>query len=205
VQSEKAPRIDPRVKRTRKLLQQAFAELLSEREFHNITVNDITERAEVNRATFYLHFDDKYALLSYSVREALQQLLSQRLPEANTANTLTLTNLRLMAVTVCEFMGQFFGHCRPGMRNDEQMLVAMQVQDYIQEILVEWITTTQGGAKIRPQAAEQAAIPLGWIIFGTVFESVRLQRKQTPEQIADQMLVFLAPSLQAYLTDLVRP
>lgn len=199
---EKTPRLDPRVKRTRKLLQQAFAELLSEREFHSITVNDITERAEVNRATFYLHFDDKYALLSYSVREALQQLLNQRLPGAD---TLTLNNLRLLAVTVCEFMGQFFGHCRPGMRNDEQMLVAMQVQDYIQEILVAWITKTPGGAKLRPQAAEQAAIPLGWIIFGTVFESVRLQRKQTPEQVADQMLVFLEPSLQAYLTDLVHP
>jgi AcrR family transcriptional regulator len=202
VETEKTPKVDPRVKRTRKLLQQAFAELLSEREFHSITVNDITERAEVNRATFYLHFDDKYALLSYSVREALQQLLNKRLPDAD---TLTLTNLRLLAVTVCEFMGQFFGHCRPGMRNDEQMLVTMQVQDYIQEILVAWITKTQGGAKLRPQAAEQAAIPLGWIIFGTVFESVRLQRKQTPEQVADQMLVFLEPSLQAYLTDLVHP
>jgi AcrR family transcriptional regulator len=202
VETEKTPKVDPRVKRTRKLLQQAFAELLSEREFHSITVNDITERAEVNRATFYLHFDDKYALLSYSVREALQQLLNKRLPDAD---TLTLTNLRLLAVTVCEFMGQFFGHCRPGMRNDEQMLVTMQVQDYIQEILVAWITKTQGGLSLRPQAAEQAAIPLGWIIFGTVFESVRLQRKQTPEQVADQMLVFLEPSLQAYLTDLVHP
>jgi AcrR family transcriptional regulator len=199
VENEKTTKLDPRVKRTRKLLQQAFVELLGDKEFHNITVHDITERAEVNRATFYLHFEDKYALLAYSVREALQELLDKRLPGVR---NLTVNNLRLLAVAVCEFMGQFFGHCRPGMRNDEQMLVAMQVQEYIQEILVEWITTSQGGAKHRPQPPEQAAIPLGWVIFGTVFESVRLQRKQTPEQVADQMLIFLTPSLQSYLADL---
>jgi AcrR family transcriptional regulator len=200
LQGEKTPRLDPRVKRTRKLLQQAFVELLNEREFHSITVHDITERAEVNRATFYLHFEDKYALMAYIVREALQDLLDKRLPGAK---TLTISNLRLLAVTVCEFMGQFFGNCRPGMRNDEQMLVAMQVQDYIREILVEWLTKTPNSAMRHPLAAEQAAVPLGWLIFGTVFESVRLQRKQTPEQVADQMLAFLAPSLQSYLADLV--
>src|SRR5205807_1741174 len=47
--------VDPRVKRTRKLLQQAFIELFQEKGFASISIQDITERATVNRATFYAH------------------------------------------------------------------------------------------------------------------------------------------------------
>lgn len=55
---------DPRVKRTRQALLQAFVALLEEKQnFHSISVQDIAERATVNRATFYDHFEDKYALL----------------------------------------------------------------------------------------------------------------------------------------------
>ena len=50
--------VDPRVKRTRKLLQQAFLELFQEKGFAAISIQDITERATANRATFYAHFAD---------------------------------------------------------------------------------------------------------------------------------------------------
>lgn len=55
---------DPRVKRTRQLLMQAFMELLKEKkDISSISVQDIAERATLNRATFYAHFEDKYAFL----------------------------------------------------------------------------------------------------------------------------------------------
>lgn len=72
--------LDPRVKRTRTLLQQAFLDLMREKSFSTITVQDITERATVNRATFYAHFEDKYALLNALVHSRFQQMLSERLP-----------------------------------------------------------------------------------------------------------------------------
>ncbi|HWQ84479.1 MAG TPA: TetR/AcrR family transcriptional regulator [Anaerolineales bacterium] len=51
-------KVDPRIKRTRALLVQAFTELLAEKGFQAISVQDISERATVNRTTFYLHFPD---------------------------------------------------------------------------------------------------------------------------------------------------
>ena len=78
VQEEK---IDPRVKRTRQLLQKALMALMEEQSFHAITVQDIAARAEVNRATFYAHFEDKFALLNYSLREHFQGLLDAKLPD----------------------------------------------------------------------------------------------------------------------------
>lgn len=54
---------DLRVRRTRKLIQQAFIELTVERGFTELTVQDIADRAMVNRSTFYRHYLDKYDLL----------------------------------------------------------------------------------------------------------------------------------------------
>jgi AcrR family transcriptional regulator len=55
---------DLRVRRTRKLIQQAFIELTVEQGFSTITVQDIADRAMVNRSTFYRHYLDKYDLLN---------------------------------------------------------------------------------------------------------------------------------------------
>lgn len=52
---------DPRIRRTRQLLQSALQTLMQTRSFDEIAVQDITEAATVNRATFYDHYTDKYA------------------------------------------------------------------------------------------------------------------------------------------------
>lgn len=52
------PRTDPRILRTRQLLKDAFIDLLQEMEIEKISVNRISERATINRVTFYLHYRD---------------------------------------------------------------------------------------------------------------------------------------------------
>jgi AcrR family transcriptional regulator len=62
-------KLDPRVKRTRGLILQSFESLLAEKNFESISVQDVTDKAEINRATFYAHFQDKYTLLDCSCRK----------------------------------------------------------------------------------------------------------------------------------------
>lgn len=50
---------DRRVQRTRELLQKALVELLAKRRYEAISIGDITERANVGRTTFYLHYTSK--------------------------------------------------------------------------------------------------------------------------------------------------
>ncbi len=50
---------DRRVQRTRELLQKALIELISERGYDAITIQDIVDRANVGRTTFYLHYSSK--------------------------------------------------------------------------------------------------------------------------------------------------
>ncbi|HRF47031.1 MAG TPA: helix-turn-helix domain-containing protein [Anaerolineales bacterium] len=59
---------DPRTRRTRQALRVALSQLLQQRDFDSLTVQEIADHAAVNRATFYLHFIDKYDLLSDTVR-----------------------------------------------------------------------------------------------------------------------------------------
>jgi AcrR family transcriptional regulator len=66
---------DPRVLRTRKLLQDAFIELMGDHSFESITVQDITDTARVNHATFYRHYPDKYHLSDAIFTEALDSML----------------------------------------------------------------------------------------------------------------------------------
>jgi AcrR family transcriptional regulator len=63
VTTREAGRVDRRVLRTRSQLRDALLELAETRELDDISVADISARAEVNRATFYLHYADRDALL----------------------------------------------------------------------------------------------------------------------------------------------
>src|SRR5713226_5633398 len=54
---------DLRARRTRKWLQAALIELMKERPFQDIQIKELTARAQVSRAAFYLHFRSKEELL----------------------------------------------------------------------------------------------------------------------------------------------
>ena len=60
---------DLRIRRTRKMIQEALLELTVEKGYPNITVQDIADRAMVNRSTFYRHYLDKDDLLTQYMDE----------------------------------------------------------------------------------------------------------------------------------------
>jgi len=64
-------RPDRRIQKTRKLLHDALASLVRERNYDSITVRDILDRANVGRSTFYTHFRDKEELLVSGFQEML--------------------------------------------------------------------------------------------------------------------------------------
>ncbi len=73
-------RPDRRIQRTRQLLKQTSLEIIREKGFRAMSIQEITERANVNRGTFYVHFADKYALLHAISRDEFQHLLESKLP-----------------------------------------------------------------------------------------------------------------------------
>ncbi len=61
------PNTDRRVRRTRRALQNALVELILEKSYDAVTIEEITDRADLGRTTFYLHFRDKEELLMHAI------------------------------------------------------------------------------------------------------------------------------------------
>jgi len=73
-------KIDRRIQRTRLALRKAFVELVAEKGFDSISVEEITQRADTGRATFYLHYKDKDDILLDEFSEKVNEqvrLISQ--------------------------------------------------------------------------------------------------------------------------------
>ena len=68
------PKTDRRIIRTRRMIRDALTELMEEKGFEGVTVRDLTEKANINRGTFYLHYRDKYDLMEQSEGELLTEI-----------------------------------------------------------------------------------------------------------------------------------
>ena len=91
---------DPRILRSRRMLMDALARLLSKKEFEDVSVQEIADEATLNRATFYLHYADKNALLQAMTESRFRDLIERR------AITFTDCNgaLRAIALGVCAIL-----------------------------------------------------------------------------------------------------
>ena len=76
--------MDRRIQKTRQLIMNTFINLLAEKSFEKITINDIAERANINRGTVYLHYVDKFDLLDKCIGTYVELLLNHCADSANT-------------------------------------------------------------------------------------------------------------------------
>ena len=185
-------KVDPRIKRTRKLLQQALMELMREKSFQAITVQDIAERATVNRVTFYAHFEDKHALLEYTMREMFKQRLRRQLPEDSPFSTENLAQLILM---VCESLTEIGGHCPPPLGQLEP-LMEKQIKAELYEVLRGWLAAMPSNKAERFPTPEQAAIVTSWAIYGAAIQWSQKERPEPVREFVQQVLPLILASLQ---------
>jgi len=183
VTATREEKIDPRVKRTRALLHNSFLELLDEQSFKSITVQSITNRAEVNRATFYAHFSDKFTLLKDSIRLEFRKELDKHVLSACDYSD---ENLLALIATVCKFINQSNKHCTS---NDSQfkVIVEAEVKQQVQELLEFWLQQT--GSDIDPGIASTAA---SWSIYGLALRWSH-DNKSAPNPSVDQFAKQLKP------------
>src|SRR6202453_5058026 len=96
---------DPRILRSRRMLMDSLAKLLTKKEFEDISVQEIADQATLNRATFYLHYPDKSALLQAMAGSRFEELIERR--------GLSFTNcdsaLRAIALGVCDYLSDTTG------------------------------------------------------------------------------------------------
>src|SRR5258707_7961080 len=187
-------RVDLRVRRTRLMLQKAFVELTATKPFQSITIQDITDRAMVNRATFYDHFTDKYALIEYSLRDLFRQKLDSNLPVDSILSTATV---QLLILSVYEFLKQMTGAACSASALDKhnQNLPSLETQVtlLIREVLV---TLLERNGAAWP---DLTATITSWAIYGAAYYWTQQPRKESAAEFIPRVL----PGIMATLNQSV--
>ena len=93
---------DRRARRTRRLLKESLLELMEQKHFSEISVRDVTDNADMNRTTFYLHYTDTTQLLQSMEEDLLAE--AQVLVDAHIQETVADGTLRPVFEPILDFV-----------------------------------------------------------------------------------------------------
>ena len=187
---EDCERLDPRIRRTRQLLQEALRNLLEQKEFDKISVQDITEAATLNRATFYAHYDDKFALLGELIRVSFLKLLAQRNVQFDGGCSAAF---QVIILAVCDYLVEL-EKSHSFNQHQFEPFVERTVMDQIRVVLLD-------GFKRHPVErsipAELIAATSSWAIYGAVKQWVTTLDRVPAEQFVSVAVELVRPIVMA--------
>ena len=159
---------------------------MQQKRFDDITVQDITEAATLNRATFYAHYPDKFALLGELIRVSFLELLSQRNVYFDGT---CLTAFHPMILALCDYLLEV-QKSQSSDRLQFEPFVEATVIDQIRLVLLEGFRKHPRESRI---PLEMVAATASWAIYGAVKQWV-----DTPDRAPAEEFVSVA-------TELVQP
>ncbi len=182
--------MDPRVRRTRQMLQQALETLLETRAFETLSVQDITDAATLNRATFYDHYTDKFALLECMAAGRFHELLAAR---GVRFDGTCASALKAIVLGVCDYLSGL-----PALECERQR----QLEPHLESAIIAVVRTMilQGLAQHASStmaSPEMVATTVSWAIYGGAKEWLRMPDRPASEQAADTVMGLVTPILAA--------
>jgi AcrR family transcriptional regulator len=180
-----ADSMDRRVRRTRQLLLDALSRLLSQKCFEHISIADIARESTLNRATFYDHFPDKFALLDCLAATRFAEVVDRRDIRFDGCEGA----LRKLALGVCCYLEEMPWDVARGQWQAETPLETAIVP-VIRALVLEGL----GHGAPKPWvAAELLAGTVAWAIYGAAKEWIGRRDRVPVEQIAEAIEKMLSP------------
>src|ERR1700744_629900 len=177
---------DPRILRSRRMLMEALSRLLIKKEFEEISVQEIADEAMLNRATFYLHYPDKNALLQAMTGTRFRDLIERR--------SITFTDchgaLRAIALGVCDYLAETTGCPSQLSRMPLQSSIIPVVEDMFKEGLA--LHGIAPGVDTGLLAATAA-----WAVFGAARRWFQTPDRIPAEEMAAKIEAMVTPVLFA--------
>lgn len=166
---------DHRVKLTKLMIRQSFLSLLKEKPINKITVKELCEKAGINRATFYAHYEDIYALMDETKNEIADSILSAVHTISSTAS------LSVFFAEMCRVISEHRDSCEAifGKYGDADFSVAV-VELAREQGLAFW---RQNGAT-EESDLEMLYTFVSYGSLAVIRAWVQNGMQQTPEQIA---------------------
>lgn len=192
-QPEVAEVTDRRILRSRQLLMDALRKLVRKRAFDDISIQEIVAEADLTRATFYLHFPDKTALLQAMTAARFGELLKKRGIES-----LSCTGgLKAIALGVCDYLAKA-SSCPSSL---SKMPLERSIIPVIEGIFRE------GAEHVRlvPGVdADTFATTIAWAIFGAASRWAQTPNRKPAEEMAEVIETLVSPFVRAITCGLSR-
>lgn len=190
-------KLDPRIIRTRQLLQDAFTSLIHEKDFNTITVGDITAKATVNRATFYAHFTDKYELLDSTITNDFRDFLKKRLDCHSVLNKETIENILLV---MCDYHQDLSTLCS-SRYHSLGTVIQNNIIEELQNLILALISNEEKQTDNTDDHdfAKTVSTMLSWSIYGATYDWNKEGRKVPKEKFVNRMLPIVMNGLGIYI------
>ena len=177
--------VDPRIRRTRQLLHQALAKLLETKEFAKISVQDVAELATLNRATFYDHYPDKFALLECMVGSRFGELLTAR---GVMFDGTCFSALKAVVLGVCDFLA-----ATPQLACERQGQMEPHLESAViavtRKMVLEGLKKHPSHSALSP---EMTATTASWAIYGAAREWIRTPNRCSSEEMAEMVMMLVS-------------
>src|SRR3984957_17198803 len=175
---------DPRILRSRRMLMDALFKLLHKKEFDDISVQEIADEATLNRATFYLHYPDKNALLQGMTAARFRDLMERR------GITFTDCNgaLHAIALGVCDYLAKSTSCPSQLARAPLEGSIISVVEDMFKEGLVHHEMAPGVDAALRATTAS-------WAVFGAARRWFQTPNRIPAEEMAARIETMVSPVL----------
>lgn len=185
---------DRRIERTRQLLRDALMELIVQRGYESVTVQDITDHANVARTTFYLHFRDKDDLLFSTMRDIYQDLMIRMTTPR--PDSIMGIKVDLNSAADFEHVQQYADFYKIMLSEKGSMVFLMRVQALLAEMCRDQLLApmiANGGQLTLP--IDLAANHLAWGMIGTFHWWLQTGMAHSPLEMARMELELCAGEL----------
>jgi len=180
---------DPRIRRTRKLLQGALGTLMQTKSFDEISVQDIAEAATVNRATFYDHYTDKFALLDAMIAGDFHEFLDQRQVRYDAGCPAALG---VIIMANCDFLAETHAKGACDRQTAFGPLMDAAIVAAIRRLLLEGMKRAEHGGEL---PAEMVAAAASWAICGAVKQWFSMPDRPSAATLVTQLQGIVLPML----------
>ncbi|MBI1281702.1 MAG: TetR family transcriptional regulator [Anaerolineaceae bacterium] len=189
-----ASSIDPRKLRTRQLIRAAFLELIHEKGFDAVSIQDITDRATLNRATFYLHYKDKHDLMVSLMQEVLDKLSSLPMPlQPSRPQEPDPERLGIFFVSLFQHVAQHADFYRVMVVEESVAPFAGQMQAYIEQFGLRWFARArQRQFSVRPEVVMSY---LSGAYMGMIKWWLKNDMPISPQDLAAQFMQLALPGI----------
>ena len=182
--------MDPRVRRSRQMLHEALSRLLEEKEFDRISIQEIAELSTLNRATFYSHYPDKFALLQCMVGSRFHELMARRdVRIGDCAGA-----LKAISLGVCDFLVEMPGAKRGG-KGQVEGNIQNAIVAVVKRILIDGLS--RHGSDSDPVSKEVVASTVAWAIYGAAYTWASMSERCSAEHMAEGIDRLLSPVMQS--------